>query len=164
MSPGHGTGPVTGPLLPEPDDDSAEFWAWCARGELRVQACASCGRRRMPPRPLCTWCRSFEHTWAPTSGRGAVWAVAVPHPPLLPHYGDQAPYNVVVVALADDPAIRFVGNVVTAPGDPLDTVDPHTVAIGDPVRVVFDPPIASGDGPPVALPRWVADDRAEDGA
>ena len=55
---------------------------------------------------------------------GRVWSVVVPHPPLLPAYGDQAPYNVVVVTLDDDPTIRFVGNVVAGPGAPLNSVEP----------------------------------------
>src|SRR5205807_1494132 len=100
---------IEGLILPDVEHpEAAEFWEGCAVGELRVQACASCGRRRMPPRPMCPWCRSFEVRWEPTSGRARVWSVVIPHPPLLPAYGDQAPYNVVVVELDDDPAIRFV--------------------------------------------------------
>jgi uncharacterized OB-fold protein len=86
------------------------------------------------------------------SGLGTVWSVAVPHPPLLPAYAEVAPYNVVVVELAEDPTLRLVGNVVATPNGPLNEVDPHSIAIGDRVRVVFadpDPP----DG--VSMPRWV---------
>lgn len=137
-------------LLPAPDEDGAPFWEGCAAGELRMQACASCGRRRFPPRPMCPWCRSLESTWAAVSGRGEVWSFVVAHPPLLPAYAAEAPYNVVVVALAEDPTLRLVGNVVTGPDAPLNSVDPATIAIGDPVQVVFAP---VGEG--VALPRWV---------
>ena len=84
------------------------------------------------------------------SGEGRVWSVVIPHPPLLPAYGDQAPYNVVVVELVDDPAIRFVGNVVAAAGASLDSVEPHDVGIGDTVRVVF-----SQVADDVWLPQWV---------
>jgi hypothetical protein len=76
--------------------------------------------------------------------------VAVPHPPLLPAYGEVAPYNVVVVTLEEDATIRLVGNVVAAAGADLDSVDPHRIAIGDPVEVVFSP--VSDD---IALPQWV---------
>ena len=138
-------------LLPAPDDDSAPFWDACTRGELRVQQCASCGRRRMPPRPMCPWCRSLDSTWELTSGRGRVWSWVVPHPPLLAAYAEQAPYNVVVVELEEDPAIRFVGNVVTTPDGSLDQVDPATIAIGQAVTVCFAPVV---DG--IALPRWQA--------
>ncbi len=142
--------PVTGMLLPAADDeDAAAFWRWCAAGELRVQQCAACGALRFPPRPLCPHCRAFDHDWARLSGRGTVWSWVVAHPPLLAAYAEQAPYNVVVVTSDDDPAIRFVGNIVESPGDRLDHVDPHRIAIGDPVEVVFEP---VEDG--LALPRW----------
>jgi uncharacterized OB-fold protein len=142
---------VEGLILPDVEHpEAAPFWAGCAVGELRVQACASCGRRRMPPRPMCPACRSFDDRWEVTSGRGRVWSVVIPHPPLLPAYGEQAPYNVVLVELDDDPSIRFVGNVVTAAGAGLDSVDPHDVAIGDAVRVVF-----SQIADDVWLPQWV---------
>ena len=41
-----------------------------ARGELLVQTCADCGRRRMPPRPMCPHCRSIDVKWDAMSGRG----------------------------------------------------------------------------------------------
>jgi uncharacterized OB-fold protein len=139
-------------ILPDVDhEDAAPFWAACAAGELRVQACASCGRRRMPPRPMCPACRSFEDRWDLVSGRARVWSVAIPHPPLLPGYAEQAPYNVVLVELDDDPTIRLVGNIVTEPGGPLNSVNPHEIAIGDAVEVVF-----SRVADDVWLPQWIA--------
>jgi len=84
------------------------------------------------------------------AGTGRVWSVVIPHPPLLPAYGEQAPYNVVVVELTDDPSIRFVGNVVTEAGAPLNSIDPHDIEIGDDVRVVF-----SAVADDVSLPQWV---------
>jgi uncharacterized OB-fold protein len=142
-------------ILPDvTHEDAAPFWAGCAAGELRVQSCASCGRRRMPPRPMCPACRSFEDRWDVTSGRGRIWSVAIPHPPLLEPSAGQAPYNVVVVALDEDPSIRFVGNVVTHAGAPLDSVDPHSIAIGDAVQVVF-----SHVADDVWLPQWIAKTR-----
>ena len=151
---------VSGFLLPDVDDeDSAPFWEGCAKGELRVQACGSCGRLRFPPRPMCPWCRSLAREWKPVSGRGRVWSFVVPHPPLLPAYQDLAPYNVVLVELDDDPSIRLVGNLVEAAGDggggarvgagAINSVDPATITVGEPVQVVFD--AADGD---VSLPRW----------
>ncbi|HKA93026.1 MAG TPA: OB-fold domain-containing protein [Acidimicrobiia bacterium] len=136
-------------LLPDVDDpDTAEFWAGCARGELLVQTCKSCGRRRMPPRPMCPHCRSLEYRWEPMSGRGTIWSYIVPHPPLLPAYQELAPYNVIVVALDEDPALRFVGNLVTGPDGEVNEIDPATIVIGEPVRVVFH------RVEDVVLPRW----------
>jgi uncharacterized OB-fold protein len=141
---------IEGTILPNIEDrEAAEFWAGCAAGELRVQACGACGRRRMPPRTMCPWCQSFGVTWDVMSGRGHVWSVVIPHPPLLPAYGDQAPYNVVIVTLDDDQSIRFVGNVVAEPGAPLNSIDPHTIEIDDAVEVVF-----SQIADDVWLPQW----------
>jgi uncharacterized OB-fold protein len=141
---------IEGRILPDVDHvEVAPFWAGCAAGELRVQACASCGRRRMPPRPMCPWCNSFDDRWEVMSGRARVWSVVIPHPPLLPAYSEEAPYNVVVVELEDDPAIRLVGNVVARAGARLDSIDPHAIEIGDEVQVVFTQ--AADD---VWLPQW----------
>lgn len=135
-------------LRPVIDDDGAPFWEYASRGELRVQACAApaCGALRFPPRPCCPQCGSFDSEWRRMSGRGRIWSYVLPHPPLLPGYAEQAPYNAVVVELADAPRIRLVGNVVAAPDAPLNSVDPARLRIGAGVRVVFD-----GDG----MPRWL---------
>ena len=73
------------------------------------------------------------------SGAGTIWSFVVPHPPLLPAYAELAPYNVIVVALDEDPTIRFVGNLVAGPDGPINEIDPATIAIGEPVEVVFSP-------------------------
>ncbi|MFF5025741.1 Zn-ribbon domain-containing OB-fold protein [Streptomyces collinus] len=132
-------------LTPVTDADGTPFWEYAAQGELRVQTCADCGEPRFPPRPCCPHCQSFAGEWRPVSGRGRVWSYVVPHPPLLPDYAEQAPYNVIVVELADAPRIRLVGNLVTHAGAPLGSFDPDRVRIGTRVRVVF-----SG-----GLPQWV---------
>lgn len=140
----------TGWLLPDlADPTSNEFWHGCARGELLVQACSACGARRMPPRPMCPRCRSTSVTWEPTSGRGRIWSFIVAHPPLLPAFAAVAPYNSIIVELAEDPAIRFVGNLVATVDGEINEIDPATIAIGEPVRVVFH---VIDD---VTLPRWV---------
>ncbi len=137
-------------LLPDVDDpDGAEFWRGTARGELLVQACASCGRWRFPPRPMCPSCRSLDVTWERTSGRGTIWSYVVPHPPLLPAYAHLAPYNVIVVALDEDPTIRMVSNLVTGPDGAINEIEPATIEIGTPVEVVF----TQLDG--VTLPHWI---------
>ena len=140
----------SGFLLPDlEDDDAAPFWSGTARGELLVQRCAVCGQRRLPPRPMCPACRSVAHQWAPLSGCGTIWSFVVAHPPLLPAYQALAPYNVVVVALDDEPMLRLVGNLVARPDGPINEVDPSTIRIGEPVRVVFQ------QVEDVFLPRWM---------
>jgi uncharacterized protein len=140
----------TGFLLPDlSEPTAAEFWTGTARGELLVQVCAACGAWRMPPRPMCPVCRSTDVRWEPTSGRGTIWSFIVPHPPLLPAYSALAPYNVIIVALDDDPSIRFVGNLLASPDGAINEIDPATIVIGEPVRVVFQ------QIEDVSLPRWI---------
>jgi uncharacterized OB-fold protein len=128
-----------GMLVPTVDAVSAPFWAGTAAGELRVQACALCGRTRFPPRPMCPRCQSVSATWKPVAGTGTVWSFIVPHPPLLPGYTEQAPYNSILVGLDEHPDIRLAGNLLAAPGGAINEVDPATIAIGERVRAVFVP-------------------------
>jgi uncharacterized OB-fold protein len=137
-------------VLPDLEsDDSAPFWAGTARGELLVQACGACGRWRFPPRPMCPYCRSVETKWEAASGNATIWSFVVPHPPLLPAYAELAPYNVIVVALDEDPKIRMVGNLLASPDGAINEVDPASIEIGEKVRVVFQ------QIEDVTLPRWV---------
>ncbi|MDG5801801.1 OB-fold domain-containing protein [Streptomyces ossamyceticus] len=133
-------------LTPVVDIDGAPFWEYAARGELRVQTCADCGEPRFPPRPCCPHCRSFDSEWRPLSGRGRIWSYVLPHPPLLPDYAEQAPYNVILVELADAPRIRLVGNLVSEAGARLDSVPADRIRIGARVQAVFTPQ---------GLPQWV---------
>jgi len=137
-------------LLPDLEEENTKgFWEGTARGELAVQACSSCGKWRMPPRPMCPYCRSIDVTWVPTSGRGFIWSFIVPHPPLLPAFMEYAPYNAVIVELEEDRTIRFAGNLVNSAHGAINEIDPTTIQIGEPVRVVFH------QIDDVALPRWV---------
>ncbi|MFF4802441.1 Zn-ribbon domain-containing OB-fold protein [Streptomyces sp. NPDC001351] len=133
-------------LDPVIDSEGAPFWGYARQGELRVQACADCGELRFPPRPCCPHCQSFASEWREVAGHGRIWSYVVPHPPLLPDYAAQAPYNVIVVELSDAPRIRLVGNLVAEAGARLDSVPAGRIRIGAKVQVVFD-----GEG----LPQWV---------
>lgn len=124
-------------LRPLVDADGAPYFEYAARGELRIPACARCGEALFPPRPMCPHCQGTEFEWKRMSGRGHVWSFAVPHPPLLPDYAALAPYPVVVVELAEDRRLRLVGNLVASAGADLNSVDPATIEIGQPVRAVF---------------------------
>ncbi|MEV0120815.1 OB-fold domain-containing protein [Streptomyces sp. NPDC050703] len=141
--------PPPEPLLrPTIDEDGAPFWDYAARGELRVQACAACAELRWPPRPCCPHCRSFDTAWRRMSGRGRIWSYVFPHPPLLPAYAAQAPYNAVLVELAEAPRVRLAGNLVAAADAPLNSVAPERLRVGVKVQVVF----ADVDG--ITVPRW----------
>lgn len=136
-------------LLPSVDEVSEPFWEGARRGELRVQQCRATGRLIFPPRPLSPWGQN-EPSWIAVSGRGTIWSFVIPHPPLLPQFSELAPYNVILVALDEDPTIRMVGNLVASEDGAIDEVDPHTVEIGTPVRVVFQ---RLNDE--IHLPRWL---------
>ncbi len=136
-------------LLPAVGENEAPFWEAAAKGELRIQQCASCERLRFPPRPMCPQCQSTESTWALMSGGGTIYSFVVPHPPLLPQFNDLAPYNVILVTLDEDPTIRLIGNLVDQVGDKINAVDPSTIELDKPVRVVFEE--TSDD---IHMPRW----------
>ncbi len=114
--------------VPDPDDASAPFWEACARHELILQRCASCKTFRHPPRPACPACTSFDSEWVPASGRARVWSWVIAHPPVLPAFADRAPYNVVVVELAE--GVRMIGNMVE--------VSNHEIVEGLDVTVAWD--------------------------
>ncbi len=138
------------PLLPPIDAENEPFWDGCRRGELRVQRCADTGRLIFPPRATSPWGRHGEPEWTTVSGRGTIWSFVVPHPPLLPGFTELAPYNVIVVALDEDPRVRLVGNLVAGEGGAINEIDPTSIEIGAAVRVIFDR--VSDE---ISLPRWV---------
>ena len=137
-------------LLPWIDEDSEPFWAGARRGELRMQRCAETGRLIFPPRPMSPWAPHAEPTWTRVSGRGTIWSFAVPHPPLLPQFAALVPYNVILVALEEDPTVRLVGNLVTSEDGAINEVDAAGIEIGAPVRVVFQ-----RVNEQISMPRWV---------
>jgi len=137
-------------LLPPIGEENATFWEGARLGELRVQRCVDTGRLLFPPRLASPWGGHLTPEWVTVSGCGTVWSFVVPHPPLLPQFGELAPYNVILVALDEDPAIRLVGNLVPEVGAPINALDPALIEIGQAVRVVFE---AVTDE--IHLPRWV---------
>jgi uncharacterized protein len=111
---------------PAMNQDTQFFWDGCARGELLIQRCASCGTLRHPPRPACGVCRSLEWDTQRSSGRGTVHSYVVHHYPPVP--GFDPPYVVVLVELEE--GTRLVSNLVG--------VDPSEIVIGMPVEVSFE--------------------------
>jgi uncharacterized protein len=58
------------------------------------------------------------------------------------------------VTLDEDPQLRLVGNLVSGPDGAINEIDPATIVIGEPVRVVFSVR-QRPDGSSVYLPSWV---------
>jgi uncharacterized OB-fold protein len=144
---------VTSPLVPPIDAHAAPFFEGCRRGELRMQQCSATGRLIFPPRPLSPWAPRAKPTWTRVSGRGTIWSFVVPHPPLLAPFDALAPYNVILVALDEDPTVRLVGNLLPGAGARIGDFDPAAIRIGARVRAVFER--VSDD---ITLPRWVLAD------
>ena len=114
-------------ILPNPVGPNAEFYAWAARGELRVQRCADCTDWRHPPRHRCASCGSLGATWAPVRGRGRIFTWTITHQQLDPAF--TVPYAVELVELDEGP--RLVGN--------LRDLAPEDLALDLAVEAVLEP-------------------------
>ena len=137
-------------LLPRIDATNAPFWEGCRAGVLRIQQCPESGRLMFPPRPVNSWSPRTPAQWVTVSGRGTIWSVIEPHPPLMGEFTALAPYNAILVALEEDPAIRLVGNLVPHAGAAINAIAAGEIAIGTPVAVVFE-----RIDEHISLPRWV---------
>jgi uncharacterized OB-fold protein len=115
--------------VPSITAETRPFWDGCAAGELRYQACRECGRVQFYPRALCAGCGGVALEWRRSRGEGTVYAVTVVHRAPSAAFRADVPYAVALVDL--DEGFRMLANVVG--GAPAD------VAIGDRVRVAFEP-------------------------
>lgn len=88
------------------DELTEQFYAHCARGELRIQRCDHCDAWRHLPRYMCAQCGSPEWRWERASGNGRLFSWTVTHQPLHPAFVDAVPYVVAVVEL--DEGVRLV--------------------------------------------------------
>ncbi|HZP29036.1 MAG TPA: Zn-ribbon domain-containing OB-fold protein [Acidimicrobiia bacterium] len=117
--------PKPGPAL---EGLTAEFYEFCAAGELRFQCCDGCGTWRHPPRVRCARCGSDRWTWTRSSGRGTVFTWTTVHQAMHPAFAPDVPYVVAVVET--DEGVRIVTN--------LRGVEPDAVRLGLPVGVEFE--------------------------
>jgi hypothetical protein len=138
-------------LLPAISPASEPFWAAAMRGVLMVQRCVDTGRLIFPPRPRSPYGERRPPEWTMVSGLASVWSFVVPHPPLTPQFAVLAPYNVIVVALDEDPTVRMVGNLIADVDAEINSVDPSTIRIGEKIHAVFPPALTAE----IRLPRWV---------
>jgi uncharacterized OB-fold protein len=114
--------------LPRIDEESRWFWEACARHELYLQRCASCGALRYYPRALCASCLSKETQYVRASGRGTVYTFTVTYQNQAAGFRDELPYVMAYVELEEGP--RVLTNIVDMP--------PEEVKIGMPVAVVYE--------------------------
>jgi uncharacterized OB-fold protein len=116
--------------LPQPEPATAGFWDGCAARELRIQRCTSCGTHRHVPTPLCSNCRSFEHTWDVSTGNGTIFSYIVVHHSVHDATNAAVPYNVAVIQLDDCGGVLVTSNVVGCANDDL--------YVTMPVRVIWE--------------------------
>jgi len=114
--------------LPHLDEENRWFFEACARHELVLQKCASCGTVRFYPRALCPSCMSSKTDYVRASGRGRVYTFTVTHQNQAPGFRDELPYVMAYVELDEGP--RILTNIINTP--------PGEVKIDLPVEVVFE--------------------------
>lgn len=115
------------PRRPRPaiTHDNAFFFEGAQRHQLLIQRCASCGRLRHPPRPMCRHCHSLEWDTQQANGRGVVYSYVVNHYPQVPAFD----YPLVVGLVELEEGTRLVSDIVG--------VEPSDVHVGLPVEVEF---------------------------
>jgi uncharacterized OB-fold protein len=128
--------PKTAFPVPVPDRDTQPFWDACARGELLIQRCGSCGKFLWQPRPVCSNCQTPEPEWTKVSGEGTVASWTVMRPPTLPAYAEMIPFVILLVELAE--GVRLLGYLVDGDGRLLKTDGvAEGVRMGAPVSLRF---------------------------
>jgi uncharacterized OB-fold protein len=130
---------MTDAILPTITDLSRPFWAGCAAGELRFQACLPSGHLRYPISEVCPMCLSSRYEWRRVSGVGSILSFGIFHRAYNKAWEAVVPYNVALIQLAEGP--RMFSNVV-----PLSKIN---LEVGAPVRAVFEE-VEGG----VTLPRF----------
>lgn len=90
------------------DPYAVQFWEYTLDHELRLQACAECGKLRWPPGPICDACLCEEFEWIHASGTGTLLSWAVFHRQYFDEY--PAPHVTGIVELDEGPL--FVTNPV----------------------------------------------------
>ena len=106
--------------IPVPDASSKPFWDACNQGRLIVQHCTMCDRKQFPPEATCRECGWNLHlSWLETSGRGVIVGYSVTYDTRIQAWAPDQPFNNAIIALEEDPAIKFHSNL---PGVPVDQV------------------------------------------
>ena len=115
---------------PEPDADSAPFWAALRERRIVLQCCRECGRHRFPPVPACPYCGARPCTEVDVAGGGRVYSWIRVHRALTPAMADEVPYTVAVIELVAGPRLlaRLDGRPAVRIGD---RVEPRFVDHGD---------------------------------
>ena len=114
--------------LPAINEDTAPYWEYCRKHELRMQKCQQCGYIRFPVSIVCPKCHSLEAEWTKLSGKGKVYSFIVYHQAYHPSYKDDIPYAVAIIQLDEGP--RMESNIIGCKME--------DIKIDMPVEVSFD--------------------------
>lgn len=109
---------IPAPLI---NPENQPYFDAAARGELLVGKCHGCGEYHFYPRVLCPHCFSDHTEWVVSRGTGTLYTYSTLH------RGAPEPYTIAYVTL--DEGVTMMTNLVDC--------DVTTLAIGQPVRVVF---------------------------
>ena len=116
--------------LPGPtvNGDSEAYWNGVNQGRLPLRRCRACSAVHFMPRYLCPACWSEDLEWFDSTGRGTVHSFTVIRRAPLASFSEQVPFVLALIDLDEGP--RMVANVRGT--------NALEVAIGDPVRVIFE--------------------------
>lgn len=115
-------------LLPELTETNTPFWTGGKHGALMIMHCDACDLAIHPPQFVCARCMSHDVSAKPAKGTGTIYSFTINHQQWLPDL--KVPYVLVCVDIDGEPGVRVTSRLVDR--------DPMDVAIGQPVKVVFD--------------------------
>jgi hypothetical protein len=125
--------------LPDITPESRPFWEGTRRHVLLIQRCRACGAVQHYPRGVCAACWAADPEWIPSAGRGRIYTFTVTYRTQARGFRDELPYVLAWVELEE--GVQALANIVGG--------DPARLAIGMPVRVVFE-----AVTPEISLPRF----------
>lgn len=104
--------------LPRPTAETRPFWDGCARGVVRYQQCARCGRVQLIPRSLCENCQAASLDWKDSCGYGRIHSYTVVHRAPTAAFREEVPYVIAVIDMEE--GFRLMANVAGGAAMPLD--------------------------------------------
>ena len=114
--------------LPELTPENISFWQGGRKNELLIHYCQDCERFFHPPQPACPTCLGCNVSPQAVSGRGKIFSFTINHQPWTPEL--KTPFVIAIVELEEQSGLRFLTNIIGT--------DPNDIAIGLPVRVLFE--------------------------
>lgn len=92
--------------LPVINEDTAPYWKYCQKHELRMQKCLQCGYIRFPVSIICPKCYSMEAEWTRLSGKGKVYSFIIYRLAYHKSYENDIPYAVAIIHLDEGPRME----------------------------------------------------------